>query len=85
MTKKKRNQAPQSKSLTVALAFVVAPLLIALIFMFHERTRGPIIPNICPIDGQLAQWSKRQSQRDCEYSHFSTLEKTTHTWLAACR
>lgn len=74
----------KGKPLTVAYALLVVFLFAAMLFILYPRTRRPIITNICPIDGQVAEWSKRQGRRDCEYGHFSTVEKTTHTWLAAC-
>jgi len=84
MTNRSGNRREKSKPQTVAYAFLFAFLLVGVLFILVSSTRGPIVPNICPIDGQLAEWSKRQGQRDCEYGHFSTVEKKPHTWVAAC-
>jgi hypothetical protein len=40
--------------------------------------------NVCPIDGQPAQWSGARKGNSCEYSHYSIIEKKTHSWWAAC-
>ena len=53
-------------------------ILIALKF----TTRGP---NRCPIDGHVAQWTKHRDSNSCDYGHFSTGEKTFHTWTAVCQ
>jgi hypothetical protein len=74
----------KSKPPTIFYALVVVFLFVGMLLILYPRPPRPIIPNICPIDGQVAEWSKRQGQRDCEYGHFSTTEKTTHTWLARC-
>jgi hypothetical protein len=79
-----RMQKLKTKPPTAVYALLVVFLFVGMLFIFFTRTRRPVIPNICPIDGQLAQWSKRQSQRDCEYGHFSSAEKKPHIWLAAC-
>jgi hypothetical protein len=79
-----RMRESKRKPPTVLLAVVVVFLFVGMLFMLYPRIRGPIIPNICPIDGQLAEWSKRQGRSDCEYGHFSTVEKKPHTWVAAC-
>jgi hypothetical protein len=60
-------------------------VLAALVYATYTGSRKPLIPNVCPIDGQAAEWSKRQGRNDCEYGHFSAVEKTTHTWSARCR
>jgi hypothetical protein len=77
---------PKSKGKppTIFYALVVVLLFAGMLLILYPRPPRPIIPNICPIDGQVAEWSKRQGQRTCEYGHFSTVEKTTHTWQAAC-
>ena len=67
----------------VLLFLVVVALVVAVVYNYH-RMRRPIIPNVCPIDGQVAEWSKRQGRRDCEYGHFSAVEKQQHTWVADC-
>src|SRR5580700_1482788 len=40
--------------------------------------------NVCPIDGQLPEWSKPIDAKNCEYSHFSSIERQTHSWKAPC-
>ena len=84
MAKRSRMRELRRKPPTVLLVLVVSFLFVGMLFMLFPRIHGPIIPSICPIDGQLAQWSKRQGRSDCEYGHFSTVEKKTHSWLAAC-
>jgi hypothetical protein len=81
---RRRLRESKRKPPTVLLALVVVFLFVGMLLMLYPHLRGPIIPSICPIDGQLAQWSKRQGLRDCEYGHFSTVEKKPHTWAAAC-
>lgn len=39
-------------------------------------------PSACPIDGLPAQVTKRLDEKSCEYSHFSVIERHTHTWVA---
>ena len=40
--------------------------------------------NVCPIDGQPPEWSKPIDAKSCEYFHFSTIERQTHSWTAPC-
>jgi hypothetical protein len=40
--------------------------------------------NVCPIDGQPPEWSKPVDARNCEYFHFSSIERHTHSWTAPC-
>lgn len=81
---RQRTPKPKSKPLTVAYVALVVLLFAGILLIFYPRPNRPFIPNICPIDGQLAEWSNRQGQRDCEYGHFSTVEKKPHTWVAPC-
>jgi hypothetical protein len=83
-THKHRVQEPKSKPLTVAYVFLVVFLFAGMLLFLYPGPHRSFIPNVCPIDGQVAEWSKRQGQRDCEYGHFSTIEKQPHTWVAAC-
>ena len=83
MTRRNRTPAPKSKPLTVAYIALAVFLFVSLL-LIHYPSGRPVVPNICPIDGQLAEWSNRQGQRDCEYGHFSAAEKQPHTWVAAC-
>jgi hypothetical protein len=41
--------------------------------------------NVCPIDGQPPEWSGQRKGDWCEYSHYSIIEKKTHSWWADCR
>jgi hypothetical protein len=84
MTRRNRTPVPSSKPLTVAFVALVVLLFAGMLLMLFPPSHRPFIPNICPIDAQLAEWSNRQGQRDCEYGHFSTVEKKPHTWVAAC-
>ena len=38
----------------------------------------------CPIDGQPSQGSGQRNGNSCEYSHYSVIEKRTHSWWADC-
>jgi hypothetical protein len=40
--------------------------------------------NACPIDGALAQSSKRINGNSCEYFHFNAVERQMHSWVADC-
>jgi hypothetical protein len=44
---------------------------------------SPRRPDRCPIDGHVAQWTKRSGGNTCDYGHFSGAERTHHTWSAA--
>lgn len=77
---KKAKREPLSAARYLLLVFLV----VVIVFVMYHASRAPVFPNLCPIDGQVAEWHKRQGQRDCEYSHFSMVEKATHTWVARC-
>lgn len=81
---RQRTPKPKSWPLTVAYVALVVFLFAGILLILYPGANRPAIPNICPIDGQVAEWSNRQGQRDCEYGHFSTVEKQPHTWVAAC-
>ena len=74
----------KGKPPTVAYVLLLLFLFAGMLLILYPLSRKPIVPNICPIDGQLAEWSERQGQRDCEYGHFSAVEKKPHTWWARC-
>ncbi len=57
----------------------IAVLLLLLTAGCHR-----VANNVCPIDGQLAEWKRPRHGHQCEYSHYSQLERMTHTWLADC-
>ena len=40
--------------------------------------------NVCPIDGQPPEWSKKRDSQACEYFHWSYTERHTHSWTAPC-
>jgi hypothetical protein len=62
-----------------------AMLVVVLAYAFYEGSRQRhVLPNVCPIDGHPAEWSKRVGQHDCEYSHHSNLERKTHSWTDRC-
>jgi hypothetical protein len=84
-----RRSKPSAKNQNLPTPLAGKILLIVLFvgvmaYVVQMKSRKPIISNVCSIDGQLAEWSKRQGRRDCEYGHFSVVEKTAHTWSAAC-
>jgi hypothetical protein len=59
---------------------VGAALLLFILLHGHQSKR----PNICPIDGRQAEWTKPQNETTCDYGHFSEMEKKPHTWTAPC-
>ena len=63
-----------------AIMFGLGALLLVLIF----RNRHQRPPHVCPLDGQPVEWSTARDADICDYGHFSTIEKTTHAWLAPC-
>jgi hypothetical protein len=58
-------------------------LVVGLLILVAVR-RVPQSPDRCPIDGHVADWTKRSGENSCDYGHFSGMERTTHTWSAAC-
>ena len=64
--------------ISVAVVVIVGLLLLVAV------RRAPQRPDRCPIDGQVAEWSKRTGANSCEYGHFSPTERTIHKWSAAC-
>ena len=58
------------------------PLLVLL--SLAACSQGHRQKNVCPIDGQLPQWSGARKGNSCEYFHYSIVEKRTHSWWAAC-
>jgi len=58
-----------------------APAAIALILLECSETAHK---NVCPIDGQPPEWSGQRKGDSCEYSHYSIIEKKTHSWWADC-
>jgi hypothetical protein len=67
------------RTIKIVIFGLGAALLILLLRDHRERQ-----PNVCPIDGHAAQWTKRQNGTACQYGHFSDIEKTVHTWTAPC-
>jgi hypothetical protein len=57
---------------------------LALLLLVHFRSRHPRGPNFCPIDGQKAQWTQQSSAGQCEYMHYSDMERNAHHWSGAC-
>ena len=63
-------------------------LPIALFFLFLAATgcsHQAAGNTVCPIDGQPSQWSRAENEHRCEYSHYSLVERKTHSWLAECQ
>ena len=63
------------------LAAVV--VIVGLLLLIAVRL-APQRPDRCPIDGQVAEWTKRTGANSCDYGHFSAMERTIHKWSAAC-
>jgi hypothetical protein len=40
-------------------------------------------PDLCPLDGQLAEWTTRRVDGFCDYGH-SNLRSASHTWTKRC-
>jgi len=78
--RKLRPQEPTPIVRVVLFIFLISVVILIVLL----TSRKPVIANVCPIDGQVAEWSKRQGPKECEYGHFSIVEKTTHTWSANC-
>jgi hypothetical protein len=41
-------------------------------------------PDRCPIDGRVADWTKRSGENSCDYGHSSGAGRAIHKWSAAC-
>ena len=63
----------------------IVPLLICVMSFLAGCSQKTTQKNICPIDGQPPQWSGAKNGRSCEYSHYSVVEKKTHSWWADCQ
>lgn len=61
-----------------------AVVLIVGVLLVVAVRRAPRGPGRCPIDGHIAEWTKRRDNNSCDYGHFSGPERTYHTWTAAC-
>jgi len=58
---------------------------IVLLVIAFLRRNHPLPPNVCPLDGRMAEWTKPRNGSICEHGHFSYIEKTNHTWLGPCK
>lgn len=65
-------------TIIVWIALVIGLLILVAVRLVPQR------PDRCPIDGQVAEWTKRSGENSCDYGHFSAMERTMHTWSAAC-
>jgi hypothetical protein len=68
----------------LAFQVLVVVFVIGMTYILY-RSRVGVAPNFCPIDGHLAESVQRLNPRWCSYSHYSDIEKTTHTWTDRCR
>jgi hypothetical protein len=69
-----------SKAFKKALALEVLFLLLTI----AGCTKSQHPETVCPIDAQPAQWTGARNGNSCEYSHYSIVERKTHSWWAAC-
>jgi hypothetical protein len=42
------------------------------------------VRNVCPIDGAAPEWKGRRNGNSCEYLHYNSIERQTHSWWAPC-
>jgi hypothetical protein len=64
---------------------IIGAVVLVLGLLILVALRGvPQRPDRCPIDGQVAEWTKRSGENSCDYGHFSAIERATHMWSAAC-
>lgn len=40
--------------------------------------------NVCPIDGSPPQWRGARNGNQCQYFHYSAVERQAHSWWAKC-
>lgn len=67
------------------IATVIGAVILVLGLLILVAVRlTPNRPDRCPIDGHVAEWTKRRDNNSCDYGHFSAAERTYHTWSAAC-
>jgi hypothetical protein len=69
------------------IRFLVVALVLGLLLRAGLRGwRGGVRgPNLCPIEGHVAEWRSQRNATTCDYGHFSNIEKSAHRWSAACR
>jgi hypothetical protein len=60
--------------------FVLAMIALAAAACKEARTKQ----NVCPIDGSPPEWTGRRNGNSCEYFHYNTAERQTHSWWAEC-
>ena len=80
----KMKKSEKEPSAIIFHVFVCVALFVGMVLLFYVESHKPVLANVCPIDGQVAEWSRRQGRNDCEYGHFSVVEKTTHSWSGRC-
>ena len=87
MKTKSKLRPPERAISTHRILLVLFALLVVLIVARafkkkDEHTDEHI--NVCPVDRESPQWSKRIDAQTCEYFHFSDVERHTHSWAAPC-
>jgi hypothetical protein len=78
-----RKPIPRSNQVGLALV-VILGLFLAWVLLGTIRSHAKRAANACPIDGAMAQSSKRISSTSCEYFHFNAIERQMHSWVANC-
>jgi hypothetical protein len=81
----RQTRPPKNETADRVLRILTVVLVVGLLCLAALRARrGLRGPNYCPIDGHVAEWTKRRGQNLCDYGHFSNIEQAAHTWSAAC-
>lgn len=68
-------------------ASVIVPLFLAALIVLAAASwnrRGHNQRNVCPIDGSPPQWRGGRSGNQCQYFHYSAIERQAHSWWAKC-
>jgi hypothetical protein len=78
---KRKRQIP---TVSIAERLAILGVLMLGVLIVVAAWRAPHRLDRCPIDGHVADWTKQIDANSCEYGHFSAVERTFHTWSAAC-
>ena len=86
-SKKKIKQNP-GISIRDLVGYVLVMLLglaiVSIIYLAYLEKRHVVYgPNLCPVDGSLAEWTTRRADGLCDYGHSGT-RSASHTWRGAC-
>ena len=59
-------------------------VIIAGVLLVVAVWHAPARPDRCPVDGHVAEWTKRRDNNSCDYGHFYGPDRAFHSWTAAC-